>query len=57
MRKAILSDIHGNIEAFQAVMADISRHGIKEVVLLGDIAGYGADPKACLEMAYEYASI
>lgn len=45
MRLAILSDIHGNIEAFQAVAADIERQGVDGVVCLGDMIGYGPDPE------------
>ena len=48
--KAILSDIHGNLEAIQAVLADIEGRNIKEIVCLGDIIGYGANPVECLEM-------
>lgn len=44
MRIAILADIHGNREAFDACMAHIARHGVDRYVLLGDIVGYGADP-------------
>lgn len=47
--KAVLSDIHGNIEALEAVLADIDAKGIKEIVCLGDIIGYGPDPRECLE--------
>ena len=47
--KAVLSDIHGNIEALEAVLADIESKGIKEIVCLGDIIGYGPDPRECLE--------
>jgi len=40
--KAIISDLHSNIEALQAVYDDIDRLGIKEIYCLGDIVGYGA---------------
>ena len=46
--KAILSDIHGNIEALTAVLADIHSRGIEEIVCLGDIIGYGANAAECL---------
>jgi diadenosine tetraphosphatase ApaH/serine/threonine PP2A family protein phosphatase len=49
--KAILSDIHGNIEALEAVLADIRSRGIEEIVCLGDTIGYGPNPKECLEIA------
>ena len=47
---AIISDIHANLEALQAVFADIDERGIKDVVCLGDIIGYGANPKECLDL-------
>ncbi len=49
--KAILSDIHGNIEALNAVLADVHSRGIEEIVCLGDVIGYGPNPKECLEIA------
>jgi predicted phosphodiesterase len=45
MRLAILSDIHGNLEAFQAVCADITRRRLDGAVCLGDMIGYGPDPE------------
>jgi predicted phosphodiesterase len=47
--KAVLSDIHGNLEALDAVLADIASRGIQEIVCLGDIIGYGPSPRECLE--------
>jgi len=50
-RLAIISDIHGNIVAFDRVIADMRRRSIDMVVCLGDIVGYGPDPKECLDAA------
>ncbi len=50
---AIISDIHGNVEALQAVLADIDRRGIKDVICLGDVVGYGASPHECLDLVIE----
>ncbi len=47
---AIISDIHSNLEALEAVLADIDARGVKEIVCLGDIVGYGANPKECLDL-------
>ena len=47
--KAVLSDIHGNMEALEAVLEDINSKGIKEIVCLGDIIGYGPDARECLQ--------
>lgn len=43
-RIAILSDIHGNMPALEAVLADISKRGIKRIICLGDLAGKGPNP-------------
>ncbi|MDH4164736.1 MAG: metallophosphatase family protein, partial [Nitrospirota bacterium] len=48
MRYAIISDIHGNLEAFQAVLKRIDELGVDRTLCLGDIVGYGADPNACV---------
>jgi diadenosine tetraphosphatase ApaH/serine/threonine PP2A family protein phosphatase len=51
MRIAVLTDIHANREAFEAVLADVAAHGVDRVALLGDIVGYGADPGWCCDRA------
>jgi len=50
---AIISDIHGNLEALEAVLRDIDRQKIREVLCLGDIVGYGPDPEACVDLVRE----
>jgi diadenosine tetraphosphatase ApaH/serine/threonine PP2A family protein phosphatase len=45
---AVISDVHGNLEALQAVLAKIDALGIGTIYSLGDIVGYGPDPEACL---------
>jgi len=47
---AILSDIHSNIEALTAVLADIDKRGIKKIYCLGDVIGYGPNPRECLDL-------
>ncbi|ACV23901.1 metallophosphoesterase family protein [Methanocaldococcus fervens] len=47
---AIISDIHSNLEALEAVLNDIKNRGIKNIVCLGDIVGYGANPNECVEL-------
>jgi diadenosine tetraphosphatase ApaH/serine/threonine PP2A family protein phosphatase len=49
VRYAVLSDIHGNLEALAAVLADVAGRA-DAVLCLGDVVGYGADPAACLEL-------
>ncbi len=53
MKYAIISDIHGNLQALEAVLEDIKRRGIKKIFCLGDIVGYGANPKECLDLIRE----
>ncbi len=45
MKIAVISDIHGNLEAFREVLADIDSAGAGPVLCLGDCVGYGADPE------------
>jgi len=51
---ALVSDIHGNIEALDAVCADIAEKGCEAIYCLGDVIGYGPDPKACLDRVVEF---
>ena len=53
MPTAIISDIHGNLEALSTVLADIDRRGIGEIVCLGDILGYGPNPCECLDLVIQ----
>ena len=50
MRRAIISDIHGNLLAFQAALADCRSQRVDEIVCLGDICGYGPDPVECIDL-------
>jgi predicted phosphodiesterase len=50
MRIAILSDIHGNLEALTRALSIISESRIDNIVCLGDVVGYGANPNECLEL-------
>ena len=49
MKYAIISDIHANLEALEAVLADMRPHA-DTVICLGDIVGYNANPNECLEL-------
>ena len=53
MPTAIISDIHSNLEALRAVLADIDRRQIKRILSLGDIVGYGPNPCECLDLVME----
>jgi predicted phosphodiesterase len=50
---AVLSDIHSNLEALTAVLADIEKRGIETIYCLGDVVGYGPNPKECLDLIIE----
>lgn len=52
--RAILSDIHANLEALNSVLADIEQHEVDEIICLGDVIGYGPDPQACLDMVMDF---
>ncbi len=47
---AIISDIHSNLEALQAVLKDIESRGVKDIVCLGDVVGYGPNPRECVDL-------
>ncbi|MFZ5833216.1 MAG: metallophosphoesterase family protein [Planctomycetota bacterium] len=49
MKRALISDIHSNIEALDAVLADIRQQGINEVYCLGDLVGYGPNPREVID--------
>lgn len=49
MRCAVISDIHANLTALEAVLHDIAQQGVDQIWCLGDIVGYGPDPNACVE--------
>jgi len=49
MKYAIFSDVHGNLEAFNAAMEVCAAEGAEKYICLGDIVGYNADPMPCLE--------
>ena len=53
-RRAIISDIHGNLAALEAVLADIESQDVSGIVCLGDTIGYGPEPRACLDHALAF---
>ena len=50
---AILSDIHGNLEALNVVLERCEQLGVTEYLCLGDVIGYGPDPVAVTQIAME----
>jgi predicted phosphodiesterase len=57
VRLAILSDIHANLPALEAVLADVESAGLKELWCLGDVVGYGADPDQCTSLVAERCTL
>ncbi len=57
MKVAVISDIHANRHAFEAVLEDIADSEAAELWCLGDLVGYGADPDACVELARRHAAV
>jgi diadenosine tetraphosphatase ApaH/serine/threonine PP2A family protein phosphatase len=57
MKVAIVSDIHGNRHAFEAVLDEIELSRCTEMWCLGDLVGYGADPDACVDLASRHAAV
>ncbi|MBN2490371.1 MAG: metallophosphoesterase family protein [Planctomycetes bacterium] len=56
-RIAVISDIHSNLEALEAVLAEIDRLGCQEIICLGDLVGYGPDPEASVDLVMERCGV
>lgn len=50
MRIAFISDIHSNLEAFRAVLVEIDKENVSLIVNLGDLVGYNASPRECVDL-------
>jgi predicted phosphodiesterase len=57
VRRALISDIHGNLEALEVVLADIKSQGITEIFCLGDVIGYGPNPRECIDRVMEHCKV
>jgi len=57
VRVALISDVHGNLPAFEAVLEDIAREGVDARWCLGDLVGYGAQPDECVALARESCDV
>jgi predicted phosphodiesterase len=55
--RAIISDIHGNLEALEAVLADIRSQNVTEIYCLGDIIGYGPNPRECIDLVMKHCQL
>ncbi len=56
MKYGVLSDIHGNLEAFEAVLGCLQQAGVDQYIFCGDLVGYGPDPEACVQKYLELSS-
>ncbi len=54
MKRAIVSDIHGNLVALQTALREIERLRCDEIYCLGDIVGYGPNPRACIDEVMQF---
>jgi predicted phosphodiesterase len=57
VRFALISDIHGNLEALTAVLKDVEKRHIEAVHCLGDVIGYGSEPIKCLHLINQFCDI
>src|SRR6187549_1723401 len=57
MRYLLMSDIHGNLEALQATLEAARKYEPYQLMCLGDVVGYGADPQPCVELVGDKANL
>ncbi len=56
MRYGLISDIHANLEALEAVLAALQDEGIDQILCLGDVIGYGPNPNECVKLVQQHAA-
>jgi predicted phosphodiesterase len=56
-RFAVIADIHANIAALEAVLSDIARQNIQQILVLGDVVGYGPHPEACIDLLRQHNTL
>ena len=57
MKIALISDLHSNREALDAVLEDVEGRGVDSVYCLGDVVGYGPEPEYCVDVVRERAKL
>ncbi len=57
VKRAIISDIHSNLEALTAVLADIKSQEVEDIYCLGDVVGYGPNPRECVDLIRQSVSV
>ena len=56
-RIAVISDIHGNLEALEAVLTDIRTQQVEEIYCLGDVVGLGPNPCECIDLVMQHCTV
>ncbi len=54
---AVISDVHANLEALEAVLKELEREKVDKIFFLGDAVGYGPNPNECIELLKQKADI
>ena len=57
MKRAILADVHGNLPALEATLADAAQQGAEYIAFLGDAVGYGPEPNECVALLAESCAV
>jgi predicted phosphodiesterase len=57
VRRALISDIHGNLESLDAVLHDIATQHVDEIFCLGDVVGYGPNPRECIDRVMNHCRV
>ncbi|MGH1362347.1 MAG: metallophosphoesterase family protein [Calditrichia bacterium] len=57
MKYAIISDIHGNVEALKNVLTHLESEEVSSIICLGDVVGYGPKPNECVELVKEHTDV
>jgi len=57
LKYAIISDIHGNLEALESVLVEIGKTGVDSILCLGDVVGYGPNPNECVDIIRKRAEV
>ncbi|UCD93997.1 MAG: metallophosphoesterase family protein [Candidatus Zixiibacteriota bacterium] len=57
MKVALISDVHGNLEALESTLRDIERQGAEKIHFLGDALGYGCNPNECVRLIDKHCEI
>jgi len=57
MKVALISDVHGNLEALESVLRDMEKQGVEKIHFLGDSVGYGANPNECVKLINKHCDI